>query len=129
MIGGVEYVIYGRALMTIDNGQDNLTWTAASATATYELLEGEEVMISYLPVSHIVAQVAMGIIVIQDVFDTLLLALDSARFEFTLKMRLNRKMLERPNICYIFEKLSVQFKDVKYDISMCKYHSTRPQPI
>merc|ERR1719350_2532752 len=37
--------------------QDNLTWTAASATATYELLEGEEVMISYLPVSHIVAQV------------------------------------------------------------------------
>ena len=108
MIGGVEYVIYGRALMTIDNGQDNLTWTAASATATYELLEGEEVMISYLPVSHIVAQVAMGIIVIQDVFDTLLLTLDSARFEFTLKMRLNRKMLERPNICYIFEKLSVQ---------------------
>ena len=108
MIGGVEYVIYGRALMTIDNGQDNLTWTAASATATYELLEGEEVMISYLPVSHIVAQVAMGIIVIQDVFDTLLLALDSARFEFTLKMRLNRNMLKRPNICYIFEKLSVQ---------------------
>jgi len=37
--------------------QDNLTWTAASATATYELVEGEEVMISYLPVSHIVAQV------------------------------------------------------------------------
>ena len=108
MIGGVEYVIYGRALMTIDNGQDNLTWTAASATATYELLEGEEVMISYLPVSHIVAQVAMGIIVIQDVFDTLLLTLDSARFEFTLKMRLNRKMLERPNICYIFGKLGVQ---------------------
>ena len=108
MIGGVEYVIYGRALMTIDNGQDNLTWTAASATATYELLEGEEVMISYLPVSHIVAQVAMGIIVIQDVFHTLLLTLDSARFEFTLKMRLNRNMLKRPNICYIFEKLSVQ---------------------
>ena len=65
-------------------------------------------MISYLPVSHIVAQVAMGIIVIQDVFDTLLLALDSARFEFTLKMRLNRKMLETHNICYIFGKLSVQ---------------------
>ena len=39
---------------------------------------------------------------------TLLLALDSARFEFTLKMRLNRKMPERPNICYIFEKLGVQ---------------------
>lgn len=42
-------------IMIID--QDNLTWTAASATATYELVEGEEVMISYLPVSHIVAQV------------------------------------------------------------------------
>ena len=44
--------------MIID--QDNLTWTAASATATYELLEGEEVMISYLPVSHIVAQVIIS---------------------------------------------------------------------
>ena len=42
-------------IMIVD--QDNLTWTAASATATYELVEGEEVMISYLPVSHIVAQV------------------------------------------------------------------------
>ena len=39
---------------------------------------------------------------------SLQLALDSARFEFTLKMRLNRKMTERPNICYIFEKLRVQ---------------------
>ena len=35
---------------------------------------------------------------------TLQLALDSARFEFTLKMRLNRIMTEIPNICYIFEK-------------------------
>ena len=32
----------------------------------------------------------------------LLLALDSVKFECTLKMT------ERPNICYIFEKLSVQ---------------------
>ena len=39
---------------------------------------------------------------------SLLLALDSARFEFKLKMRLNRRMPERPNICYIFEKLRVQ---------------------
>ena len=39
---------------------------------------------------------------------TLQLALDSARFEFTLKMRLNRIMTEIPNICYIFENLSVQ---------------------
>ena len=44
--------------------QDNLTWTAASATATYELVEGEEVMISYLPVSHIVAQVITIILIV-----------------------------------------------------------------
>ena len=37
--------------------QDNVTWTCASAVATYNLKEGEEEMISYLPVSHIVAQV------------------------------------------------------------------------
>ena len=36
-------------------------------------------------------------------------------------------MHERPNIC-IFLKSWV-FKDVKYDIPMCQYHSTRPQPI
>ena len=41
-----------------------MTWTAASATATYELVEGEEVMISYLPVSHIVAQVMIIIIIV-----------------------------------------------------------------
>jgi len=38
--------------------QDNLTWTSASATEHYELVEGNETLISYLPVSHIVAQVA-----------------------------------------------------------------------
>ena len=38
--------------------QDNVTWTCASAVATYGLKEGEEEMISYLPVSHIVAQIA-----------------------------------------------------------------------
>merc|ERR1711970_994500 len=37
--------------------QDNITWTSASAAACYCLVEGEEEMISYLPVSHIVAQV------------------------------------------------------------------------
>ena len=41
-----------------------MTWTAASATATYELVEGEEVMISYLPVSHIVAQVMIIILIV-----------------------------------------------------------------
>jgi len=38
--------------------QDNLTWTSASVKACYDMKEGEEVMVSYLPVSHIVAQVA-----------------------------------------------------------------------
>ena len=38
--------------------QDNVTWTCASAVECYNLVEGEEVMISYLPVSHIVAQVS-----------------------------------------------------------------------
>ena len=33
---------------------------------------------------------------------TLQLALDSARFEFTLKMGLNRIMTEIPNTCYVF---------------------------
>ena len=37
--------------------QDNITWTCASAVECYGLLDGEEQMISYLPVSHIVAQV------------------------------------------------------------------------
>ena len=41
-------------------------------------------------------------------YSPLQLALDSARFEFTLKMRLSRIMTERPDMCYIFEKLSVQ---------------------
>ena len=37
--------------------QDNITWTCASAAATYRLREGSEVLISFLPLSHIVAQV------------------------------------------------------------------------
>ena len=40
--------------------QDNITWTCASAVECYSLVEGEETMISYLPVSHIVAQVGWG---------------------------------------------------------------------
>lgn len=38
--------------------QDNLTWVCASAVQTYNLKFGEETMISYLPLSHIVAQIA-----------------------------------------------------------------------
>lgn len=37
--------------------QDNITWTVASAKETYAMVEGGEVFISYLPVSHIVAQI------------------------------------------------------------------------
>ena len=39
---------------------------------------------------------------------TLLLALVLVELQNTSKKKLNRKMLERPNICYIFEKLRVQ---------------------
>ena len=38
----------------------------------------------------------------------LLLALVLVDLQNTCKKKLNRKMLERPNICYIFEKLRVQ---------------------
>ena len=41
--------------------QDNITWTCASAVECYSLVEGEETMISYLPVSHIVAQVRIRV--------------------------------------------------------------------
>ena len=62
---------------------------------------------------------------------TLQLALDSVRFEFTLKMRLNRIMTERPNICYIFVKLSVQgcqtyHSYVSIPFNSAPAHSTRP---
>ena len=52
---------------------------------------------------------------------------EKIREQNTCKTDLNRIMTERPNIFYIFEKLSVQ--DVKHDIPMCQGHSTRPQPI
>jgi len=38
--------------------QDNLTWCCASAEQTYNLQFGHEVMISYLPLAHIVAHVS-----------------------------------------------------------------------
>jgi hypothetical protein len=37
--------------------QDNITWTCASAASTYRMREGSEVIVSFLPFSHIVAQV------------------------------------------------------------------------
>ena len=39
---------------------------------------------------------------------SLLLALVLVELQNTCKKKLNREMLERPNICYIFEKLRVQ---------------------
>ena len=62
---------------------------------------------------------------------TLLLVLNSARFKFTLKMRLNRKMIKIPNTCYIFEKLSVQrcqiwHSYVSIPFNWAPAHSTRP---
>lgn len=36
--------------------QDNLTWTCASVLETFKLKYGEESVVSYLPLSHIVAQ-------------------------------------------------------------------------
>ena len=35
-------------------------------------------------------------------------------------------MLERPNICYIFEKLGVQGCQIYMTFPMCQSHSTRP---
>ena len=50
----------------------------------------------------------------------------------TCKKKLNRKMLERPNICYIFEKLGVQgcriwHSHVSIPFNSAPAHSSRPQ--
>ena len=39
---------------------------------------------------------------------SLLLAMDLVELQNTFEKKLNRKILERPNKCYIFEKLEVQ---------------------
>ena len=64
---------------------------------------------------------------IHAIYIPLMFELDSARFEFTLKIRLNR--IWPKDLTYAIFLKSWVFKDVKYDIPMCKYHSTRPQPI
>ena len=61
--------------------------------------------------------------------EALLLALVLVDLQNTCAKKLNRKMLESPNICYVFEKLRVRGCVCMYDIQMCQYHSTRPQPI
>ena len=49
----------------------------------------------------------------------------------TCKKKLNRKTLEQPNICYIFEKLRVQgcqigHSHVSIPFNLAPAHSTRP---
>ena len=44
-------------------------------------------------------------------------------FKIRCKKILNRKMLERPNMCYIFFlKKNIGFKDIKYDNLVCHLH-------
>ena len=62
---------------------------------------------------------------------SLLLALVLVEFQNTCKKKLNRKMLERPNICYIFGKLGVQgcqiwHSHVSIPFNLAATHSTRP---
>ena len=61
----------------------------------------------------------------------LLLALVLVELQNTCKKKLNRKMLERPNICYIFGKLGVQgcqiwHSHVSIPFNSAPAHSTRP---
>ena len=63
---------------------------------------------------------------------TLLLALVLVELQNTCKKKLNRKMRERPNICYIFGKLGVQgcqiwHSHVSIPFNSAAAHSTRPQ--
>ena len=62
---------------------------------------------------------------------SLLLALVLVDLQNTCKKKLNRKMLERPNICYIFGKLGVQgcqiwHSHVSIPFNLAATHSTRP---
>ena len=61
----------------------------------------------------------------------LLVVLVLAELQNTCKKKLKRKMLERPNICYIFEKLGVQgcqiwHSHVSMPFNSAPAHSTRP---
>ena len=57
------------------------------------------------------------------VFEPLLIVTVLVQLQNICKKKLNRKMLERPIICYICEKLRVQGCQIGHS------HSTRPQPI
>ena len=63
---------------------------------------------------------------------SLLLALVLVKLRNTCKKEMNRKKLERPNICYVFEKLVVQgwqiwHSQVSIPFNSSPGHSTRPQ--
>ena len=45
---------------------------------------------------------------------SLLLAMDLVELQNTCEKKLNRKILERPNKCYIFEKLGIQGYQIHY---------------
>ena len=62
---------------------------------------------------------------------SLLLPLVLVELQNTFKKKLNRKTLEQPNICYIFEKLRVQgcqmgHSHVSIPFNSAPAHSTRP---
>ena len=58
---------------------------------------------------------------------TLLFAMDLAELQDIFKKKVGtEKCLKYPTFAIFFK--SWGFKDVKYDIPMCQYHSTRPQP-
>ena len=66
-----------------------------------------------------------------DISPSLLLALVLVELQNTCKKKLNGKMLERPNTCYIFEKLRVQgcqiwHSHVSIPFNSAAAHSTRP---
>ena len=63
--------------------------------------------------------------------EALLLWAEKTREQNTCKSDLNRTMTERPNICYIFEKLSVQGCQIRHShvsipFNSAPAHSTRP---
>ena len=84
--------------------QDNVTWTCASAVATYGLKEGEEEMISYLPVSHIVAQIA-DIWMIPSIGGTIHFA-DSDALKGSLLKTLTKVRPTRYDVVNVYEKYS-----------------------
>ena len=79
--------------------------------------------------SEKVHEIGFSLVILSDT--TLLLWAEKTREQNTCKSDLNRIMTERPNICYIFEKLSVQgcqiwHSHVSMPFNSAPAHSTRP---